>query len=345
MHNKYFFEWDCGSGRARASRREFIIGMGGLAAAALLHEEKALARTTPFRIDVHHHYAAPEFQAEMTKRNAGNSTYRNWVPRVSLDEMDKSAVATSILSLTRPGVWFGDVHLAKRLARICNEFGAKLVRDYPGRFGLFAILPLPDVDGSLKEIEYAYDTLKCDGVAVMSNYDDIYLGDPRIAPVMDELNRRKAIVYEHPVREGRNNPLNGIEMVTETARSITSVLYNGTVTRCPDIQFIWAHGSRTVAAASNRMGGTAAKVPKGLMYELRRFYYETGQAQAKPILQSLKALVPISHILFGSNFPLIAESGILNTAKEIRENGGFTEAELRAIHRENALNLFPRLET
>jgi 6-methylsalicylate decarboxylase len=345
MKNKYLVEWDCGSCKARATRREFIIGMGGLAAAALLREEKLLAQTTPFRIDVHHHYAAPEFQAEMTKRNAGNPNYRNWVPKVSLDEMDKSAVATSMLSVTRPGVWFGDVALAKRLARVCNDFGAKLVRDYPGRFGLFAVLPLPDVDGSLKEIAYAYDTLKCDGVAVMSNYDDIYLGDPRIAPVMDELNRRKAIVYEHPVREDRDNPLNGIELITETTRSIASVLYNGTVTRCPDIRFIWAHGGGTVAAASNRMGGTAAKLPKGLMYELQRFYYDTGQAQAKPILQSLKALVPVSQILFGTDFPLIAAGGILNTAKGIRENGGFTEAELRAIDRENALKLFPRLKT
>src|SRR5207244_4056883 len=137
---------------------------------------------------------------------------------------------------------FGDAALAKKLARESNEFGAKLVKDYPGRFGLFAVLPLPDVDGTLREIEYAYDVLKADGVAVMSSYDDIYLGDPRIAPVMDELNKRKAIVYEHPVREDRDNPLNGIELVTDTTRTIASVLTNATVVRCPDIRFIWAHG-------------------------------------------------------------------------------------------------------
>src|SRR4051812_16511570 len=116
MKNKPFVEWDCASCNGRASRREFIVGLGGLAAAALLREEKLQAQTTPYRIDVHLHYAAAEFQAEMTKRGAGNPNYRNWVPRVSLDEMDKSAVATSMMSVTRPGVWFGDVALAKRLA-------------------------------------------------------------------------------------------------------------------------------------------------------------------------------------------------------------------------------------
>ena len=345
MTNKHTVDWNCFSCNARANRREFLLGLGGLTAAALLREEKLLAQTTPFRIDVHHHYAAPEFQAELTKRNAGNPNYRMWVPQVSLDEMDKSAVATSMISVTRPGIWFGDRELAKRLARICNDFGAKMVRDHPGRFGLFAVLPLPDVDGCLKEIEYAYNTLKCDGVAVMSSYDDIYLGDPRIAPVMDELNRRKAIVYEHPVREDRENPLNGIELITDTTRTIASVLTNATVVRCPDIRFIWAHGGGTVAAASNRMGGTASKLPKGLMYELQRFYYDTGQAQAKPVLQSLKALVPVSQILFGTDFPLIAAGGTLNTAKGIRDNGGFTEPELRAIERDNAVKLFPRLKS
>ena len=345
MKKDHTVVWNCLSCTRRANRREFLLGLGGLTAATLLQRESLLAQTTPFRIDVHHHFSSPAFQAEMTKRNAGNPTYRKWVPQISIDEMDKAAVATSVLSVTRPGVWFGDVALARRLARESNEFGARLVRDYPGRFGLFTILPLPDVEGTLREIEYAYDVLKADGVAVMSSYDDIYLGDPRIAPVMDELNRRKAIIYEHPVREDRDNPINGIELVTDTTRSIASVLYNATVVRCPDIRWIWAHGGGTVAASANRMGGTAQKLPKGLMFELQKFYYDTGQAHAKPLLQSYKALVPVSQILFGTDFPLIAAGGTLATAKGLRDNGGFTEAELRAIERDNALRLIPRLKT
>src|SRR5215510_7268444 len=249
MKNKHSVDWNCMSCSARATRREFILSMGGLAAAALLREEKLLAQTTPFRIDVHHHFAAPEFQAEMTKRDAGNPNYRKRVPQVSLDEMDKAAVATSMISVTRPGVWFGDVALAKRLARVCNEFGAKMVRDYPGRFGLFAVLPLPDVDGALKELEYALDTLKADGIGVLSSYDGKYLGNSLYTPLLEEMNRRKGVIYCHPycaacgVQQTLTDAQNrGVEFVFDTTRTILSLLQTGAVARFPDIKFIWSHG-------------------------------------------------------------------------------------------------------
>ena len=337
-------DWGCAACARAATRREFLTGLGALGAAALLPDwSRAQAGVQPFRIDVHHHFSSPGFVAEVVKRNLGNANMRKWTPQLSLDEMEKSGTATAVLSITRPGVWFGDVAVARRLARESNEYGARVVADHRNRFGLFAILPLPDVEGSLREIEYSLDTLKADGIAVMSSYDDIYLGDPRLAPVMDELNRRKAIVYEHPVREDRENPLNGIELVTDTARTIHSLLYNATVVRCPEIRFIFAHGGGTIASVSGRMGNMAQKLPKGLMYELQKFYYDTGQAVNAPLLLSYKALAPVSHILFGTDFPL--GPGTLVTAKGLKDNGGFTERELRAIERENALELIPRLKT
>lgn len=342
MKKDHAVVWDCLSCLRRANRREFLTGVGGLGLAALL-SDRLFAQTTPFRIDVHHHFSSPGFAAEITRRGLGNATYRQWTPQKSLDEMQRGAVATAMLSVTRPGVWFGDVDVARKLARDTNEFGAQVVSDHPGRFGLFATLPLPDVESTLREIEYAFDILKADGVAVMSSYDDIYLGDPKIAPVMDELNRRRAIVYEHPIREDRTNPMNGIELVMDTTRTIVSLLYNRTVVRCPDIRFIFAHGGGTVGASANRMGGAARNLPKGLMYELQRFYYDTGQAHAKPLLASYKAIAPISHILFGTDY-LGGEGNVMATAKGLRENGGFSDAELRLIERDNALELFTRLK-
>jgi predicted TIM-barrel fold metal-dependent hydrolase len=340
--NRHEIDWGCSTCANSSTRRQFLAGLGAAGAASLL-PFSLQAQAQAFRIDVHHHFSSPGFVEEVVKRGLGNPNMRKWTPQVSLDEMDSSGTATAVLSITRPGIWFGDAAVAKRLARETNEYGARVVQDHPHRFGLFAILPLPEVDSSLKEIEYALDVLKADGIAMMSSYDDIYLGDPRIAPVMEELNRRKAIVYEHPIREDRDNPQNGIELVTDTTRTINSLLFNTTVLRCPDIKFIFAHGGGTIGAVTGRMGAAARKLPKGLMYELQKFYYDTGQAVNAPLLASYKALAPVSHILFGTDFPL--GPGIAATAKGLRENGGFTDSELRAIERENALELIPRLKT
>ena len=167
-------------------------------------------------------------------------------PEKSLADMDAAGVSTAILSITTPGVWFGDAAAAAALARACNEYGAKLTSSNPRRFGTFSTLPLPDIDASLREIEYALDTLKADGIGLFTSYGDKWLGDPAFAPVMDELNRRKAVVYTHPT--GANCCVNLIadvpepiiEYGTDTSRTIASLLFTGTASRCPDIKFIFS---------------------------------------------------------------------------------------------------------
>ena len=204
----------------------------------------------------------------------------NWTPAKALEDMDRDGVATSIVSTSEPNVWFGEDAAARTLARECNEYGARLMADHPGRFGMFATLPLPDVDGALREIEYAFDTLKADGACFMSSYQGKYLGDPRFAPVMDELNRRRAVCYTHPVRgESMVNLLPdgralGITLTTETTLTIASVLYSGTAARCPDIRFIWSHGGGTMPYITSRFNAgnapdMAQKLPQGVMYRSR----------------------------------------------------------------------------
>ena len=154
------------------------------------------------RIDVHHHMLPPEY-ANLTRDRileitSGDTTVLKWTPDVTLEQMEQFGVASSILSLPVPGAWYEGKEKSRKLARIANDYGARLSKDYLGRFGMFAAIPLPDVDGSLAEIEYAFDLLNADGIYLQTSYDDKWPGDPAFAAVFDELNRRKAIVFVHP---------------------------------------------------------------------------------------------------------------------------------------------------
>jgi predicted TIM-barrel fold metal-dependent hydrolase len=339
------------------SRRDILSGILALGASAVLPKFGYAAQTGSaaaprlFRIDTHHHFTVPKLIAESTAKGVNQAGLQDWTPQKSIDSMDKGSVATSIVSISDPGVWFGDNTAARALARECNQYAAQMIKDYPGRFGLFATLPLPDVEGSLLELEYAMDTLKADGACVLSSYQGKYLGNPAFAPLMEELNRRKAVVFCHPfcaecgmqtvLSYGQNS---GVEFVFDTTRTIVSLLSNGTVAKCPDIRFIWSHGGGTVPYITSRLNGVAQQLPKGLIYELQKFYYDTAQAFNPYTMPSFKKLVPTSHIVFGTDFPLGGGSG-LAVSKGLIDNGGFSESELRGVDRENALGLLPRLKT
>jgi 6-methylsalicylate decarboxylase len=340
----------------RVARRDFLAGLGVLGASVLLPRSSRGAQAPratparPYRIDVHYHFSSPGFIAAIKARNTGQAPLMNWTPRQALEDMDRDGVATSIVSTSEPGVWFGDNQAARALARECNEYAARLMADHPGRFGMFATLPLPDVDGALREIAYAFDTLKADGACLLSSYDGRYPGDPAFAPVLDELNRRKAVVYTHPVRAAccvnllPDNRALGITLATETTYAIASVLFSGTAARCPDIRFIWSHGGGTMPYITGRFAAgnapdVAARLPRGVMYEVQKFYYDTAQAFSAYTLPTLTAVVPPSHILFGTDYPF-AQAGTVATGLA---DYGFMPATLQAIERDSALALFPRL--
>ena len=172
------------------ARRTFLAGLVALGAGALVPRHPSWAQTpampsaAPHRIDVHHHLAPPTYVAELVPKQLLQPVSRNWTPARSLEDMDRAGVATAITSVTTPGVWLGDSTAARRLARECNEYAARMVVDFPGRFGLFAALPLPDIEGSLREIAHALDVLKADGVCLFTNYVDKWLGDAAFTPVM-----------------------------------------------------------------------------------------------------------------------------------------------------------------
>src|SRR5215471_6756924 len=207
--------------------------------------------SNPRRIDVHHHMLPPEYLTLTSDRileiTSGDTAVLQWTPERTIEQMNEFGVATSILSLPVPGAWHRGKKNSRKLARISNEYGARLAKDHPKQFGSFAALPLPDVDGSLAEIEYAFDTLQADGAYLQTSYDDKWPGDAAFAPVFAELNRRKAIVFVHPTEPAccanliPEIPSNVVEFVFDTTRAIISFLIGGTFARCPEIRFIFCH--------------------------------------------------------------------------------------------------------
>jgi predicted TIM-barrel fold metal-dependent hydrolase len=337
-----------------ADRRTFMTGgLAAVGAAAIAGPAAAQtsAPAAPARIDVHHHVAPPKWLAEVTGRDLLQPATRNWTAEKSLEDMDKGGVAAAVVSITNPGLWFTDKAQTARLARESNDMMARLVADRPARFGMFAAMPLPDVESTLREIAYALDTLKADGIGLFTSYRDVWLGDASFTPVMEELDRRKAVVFVHPTAaDCCMNLLPDVqpgvmEYGTDTTRAILGILFSGAAVRFPNIRFIWSHAGGTapflagrIEASVPRLADHAKRLPNGAISEMRKFYYDVAGAANPGALVSLMKLVPISQVLFGTDFPSGRSRDIVAGLAEV----GFSEREIQALDRDNALRLLPR---
>ena len=334
------------------SRRNFLSG--GTAATALGFSAQApAAAQAPAklrRIDVHHHIVPPVHAEALTRHKSTSPT--KWTVAMSLDDMDKAGIDTAVVSILNPGVWFGQKdEEARRLARACNEYAANLERDHKGRFRSFAVIPLPDTEGSLREIEYALDVLKAEGIALWTSYSGMYLGDPAFLPVFEELNRRKAVVYTHPGVPDccaglvKGLPVSTLEYSHDTTRTIASIVFGEgqTAFRCPDVQFIWSHSGGTLPFLTSRFVELVKrqkdKFPDGPLPIFRKFYYEVAQGNTLGQLAALMQMVPISQVMLGSDYPFREGT----EAVEGVHNYKFSPDEIKAIESENAIRVMPRL--
>ena len=340
------------------SRRRFVSSLAALGAAAVvprLLQAGQSAAAAPARIDIHQHFVSPGFLATLNAKSAtmkvpGLAAWKGFTPARAVEALDRVGIEKAMLSITAPGVWFGDPQEARRLAREMNEYAAtQLVGAHKGRFGLFAVVPMPDVPGTLQEIAFALDDLKAEGIGVLTSYANRWLGDPSFTPVLEELNRRKAIVYTHPTDAqccgdlipGVANQM--LEYPTDTTRTIVSLIVSNTAARFPDIRFIFSHAGGTITAVAGRLLGPAAPAdafsrpaePDSRLYHLRRFYYDTAGSTNPVAMAGLKALVPTSQILFGTDAPFFDGAPQVQGLRA----SGFTPADLQQIERENALRL------
>ncbi|MFX0043933.1 MAG: amidohydrolase family protein, partial [Candidatus Hodarchaeota archaeon] len=190
----------------------------------------------PHRIDIHHHIIPPEYLASLAKigiTTVTNLPFPKWDPEHSLEVMDRQGIAIAITSISSPGIYFGDPEFSRNLARISNEYSANLIDKYPERFGSFAILPLPDIDASLFELEYALDKLELDGVGMLTNYNGIYVGDREFNALFSELDRRNTVVFIHPDAPPSKKlpnltlPSSVLEFVFDTTRAIANLMHHG----------------------------------------------------------------------------------------------------------------------
>jgi len=318
---------------------------------------------TAHRIDVHQH-VVPPFWAKALPDHGGDpsgprsgdpshSVLPPWSPERAIDFMDSQEIATGILSLTAPGVVGWDNSDRWEMARRVNEYTSELVAKRPDRFGHFATLPLPDINGALRELEYALDTLRADGVILLTNYAGRYLGEAAFEPVWAELDRRQAVVYAHPgqppllTASGLAGPL--VDYPFDTTRTAVQLVLNGMVDRYPRVRIILSHAGGFVPYASHRFAELAhvfrpdAADPADILKGFQRFYFDTALSSGPAALPSLKAFAREDRILFGTDYPFAPAEIVASFTSKLDAYNKLTADEHSAINHGNAGVLSPRL--
>jgi len=314
------------------------------------------------RIDVHAHFVPEFYRRAAEEAGFGKPDGMPGIPKWSLESalatMDRNDIEVAMLSISAPGIHFGDVRSTITLARQVNEYAADIVSKHPGRFGFFAMLPLPDVEAALQEASFALDVLKADGIVITSNQNGIYPGDPRYEPVFADLGRRKANLFIHPTSpsctcEGGtelNFPRPIIEFMFETTRVVTNLILTGTTRRHAGLQLIIPHAGAALPVLADRIAGVLAMLPMtsqlqpdDVFDELRRIFYDVAGFVLPSLLPALLAITDRDHLLYGSDWPHSPEPIVAKLIADLENSGVFDPPQLSALWHGNARSLFPRL--
>jgi aminocarboxymuconate-semialdehyde decarboxylase len=311
-----------------------------------------------FTIDVHHHIL-PDFFWRETNDGAhpvGGIAPPPWDQAGALSFIDDAGIDVAVTSISTPGVHVGDDARARDLARRCNELAASMIQKRPDRFGGFAALPLPDVDGALNELAYALDVLKLDGVVLFSNANGVYLGDKRFEPVFEELERRSVVVFVHPTASPDpaahqlGLPDSLIDFIADTTRAVAQMLYSNRFAQTPSVKYILSHAGGVIPYLAGRFAIVdemnvipGAEVRGAAAATLRRLRYDTALSFSPAVLNMLREVVGLNQVLFGTDSPYLRRDMAIRSAEHIRQTTALSEAERQAVLHENAQRLFPRL--
>jgi len=307
-------------------------------------------------IDTHQHILPDFFWQATENSNApiGGLAPLRWSKETAISFMDDAGINVAIVSLSTPGVHTGDASKARALARRCNEFSAELVRSRPDRFGGFACLPLPVVDGSLEELSYALDILRLDGFVLFTNSNSVYLGDATLEPIFEELERRKTVVYVHPnpspdaVAHSLGLPDNLLDFPTETNRAVAQMHYTNRFARTPNVKYIFSHAGGSIPylaarfAIIDEMGFIPGGEQRGTAADMfRRIYWDTALAASDPVLRMLRDVAGMNQVLYGTDFPYLRRDLAVSTKQRIVQSSKLNDTEKQGILAGNALRLFP----
>lgn len=312
----------------------------------------------PHRVDAHHHLIPAPYASALRRlgvREVAGRELPEWSSELSLGVMDRHGIEMAVLSVSAPGVHFGDDAQARTLARRCNESSAEVVGATPTRFGFFASVPLPDVNGAIEEATYALDVLGADGVVMLSSCSDgSYLGDPKFDDLLAELDRRAAVVFVHPsIPTAASHlavdiPVFATEFTFDTTRAAFNLAYTGALERYPNIRFILAHAGGTVPYLVARFDllwfqepELVERAPKGGSTYMRSLFYDTALSANSHALRSLAELVGPDHVLFGSDYPFAPELATEMQVSGLSAYDGYDDGGRRLVERSTALTLLP----
>jgi len=315
------------------------------------------------KIDLHVHYLPESYLEALLhcgEKNPDGFPTPDWNPKQHLEVMQHLGIQTSMLSLSSPHINFGDRNATRVLARRANEAGAELVGRYPQQFGLLASLPLPNVEDSIAEIQYAKEVLHADGFALPTNSRGVYLGNPCLDPILAELNRHQAVVVIHPNKPGsipenvvEGLPIPMMEFLFDTTRTVINLILKGTLRRFPDMKLVIPHAGAFLSILADRVGAAIQMMPAvfggniqsggepvDVFASLKGLYYDVAGVCLPRQLAALLSIVDADHLLYGSDYPYTSELGCLKLAEALERTDLIGDEQRRMIYRDNALKLF-----
>jgi 6-methylsalicylate decarboxylase len=309
-------------------------------------------------VDIHHH-VIPDFYWEASNEGgsaAGGITPPRWSLDGAIAYLDDAGIDVAIPSISTPGVHFGDDAAARTLARQVNEYLAGIKHDRPDRFGAFAALPLPDVDGSLEQIAYALDVLELDGVSIFTNAGGSYLGDSRFDPIFAELQRRAAVVFVHPtaspdpIAHTLGLPDTLLDYPVDTSRAIAKLHYSNTFARTPDVKYVFVHAGGTIPFLASRFAIVdemdvipGAEERGAFAHVLPQLYWDTASAFSDPVLHMLRSVTGLDTVVFGTDYPYPRDAISIGGLRHVQDTAELDGSERQAVLGGSAARLIPRL--